>query len=966
MATEEPKTLGEEEEEETVLLVPEVVKEEKQTFDQVASASKAVKAPKVAKGKKDKNSSKSISDKVEGKEALNNALSLIEKQFGKGSIYKLGDNANTGYPHLETGILDLDIALGIGGLPIGRIIEIYGPESSGKTTLCLSVIAKTQQEGGVCAFIDAEHALDPTWAKTIGVSIDDLLVAQPDNGEEALEMVESLVRSNSVNLIVVDSVASLVPRAEIEGDMGDSHMGLQARLMSQALRKLTGVISKSSTTVIFINQLRCLPENTLVNINGQLKRLVDVNKGDMILKSNDEFVVVNDKILSDVVEGVLLTCKYRGDIRLSTNHKQPVISGGSYVIKQGKDVKAGDWLLNPILKSDNLSNDIPYVEFSFTEEFSGRVKQGSLYKVGDEKLALLCGMFFSDGYLNDDPDNSFISFTENDTERHTLVKDLCEEIFPDYASSSNNTVIIRGLKPITYLKSIGLVNKGAQKKIPTWIISSKRDVIKSFIRGCFFDTHGFNNQGFIFTCESDETETFHKLLIHLGVFSDLRSDSRKYDRLYFTGSDAITFTQEIGFLEKKKQIASTLFSPTENCRGKYDVAPHALGYVIFESIRKKIDSYSSAYKKASACSWSKLNFSRENLVLLLSLIQDRTVEENEWYNLLKLNRFTEIQNISSVSFKAVDIEVDKELFIADNFLTHNSKIGVLFGSPETTCVTPDTFIEIISDSSIMKIADDSKSIQIQDLFTQLGYDYQTMPEDHTEDVSDQNIKIKSFDLEKNAVVFNRILQLVRKKDSPICLVKTLSGDILLKCTAEHRVYSPTAKDFVPIMEATDILTDVGDVLPVEVERLDETSPILDITVEDTENYYSNSILSHNTGGNALKFYASVRMDIRKIDTIKQGEESIANRVRVKMVKNKLAPPFTQCEFDLYFASGFSRESSIVDLAVKHDIIAKAGSWYSYNGEKIGQGKEQARVFLVDNPDIADKLEKMIRDLNFGE
>jgi len=261
---------------------------------------------------------------------------------------------------------------------------------------------------------------------------------------------------------------------------------------------------------------------------------------------------------------------------------------------------------------------------------------------------------------------------------------------------------------------------------------------------------------------------------------------------------------------------------------------------------------------------------------------------------------------------------------------------------------------------------DTKSIQIQELFTQLGYDYLSMPEDHTEDVSKKNIKIKSFNLEKNEIVFNRILQLVRKKDSSICLVKNLAGDILLKCTAEHRVYSPTAKDYVPVLEAKDIVTDVGDVLLIEVEELEQTSPILDITVEDTENYYSNSILSHNTGGNALKFYASVRMDIRKIETIKQGEEAIANRVRVKMVKNKLAPPFTQCEFDLYFATGFSRESSIVDLAVKHDLLTKAGSWYSYKDEKIGQGKEQARVFLVDNPDIADKLEEMIRDLNFGE
>ncbi|TGL40843.1 recombinase RecA [Leptospira perdikensis] len=191
------------------------------------------------------------------KQAIDAALGQIEKQFGKGSIMRLGaDTRMAEMSVVSTGSLDLDIALGIGGFPSGRILEIYGPESSGKTTLTLSAIAETQKKGGIAAFIDAEHALDPAYAKKLGVNVDDLLVAQPDNGEEALEICESLVRSNAIDLIVIDSVAALVPKAEIEGDMGDSHMGLQARLMSQALRKLTGTISKSNTTVIFINQIR--------------------------------------------------------------------------------------------------------------------------------------------------------------------------------------------------------------------------------------------------------------------------------------------------------------------------------------------------------------------------------------------------------------------------------------------------------------------------------------------------------------------------------------------------------------------------------------------------------------------------------------------------------------------------------------------------------------------------------------
>ena len=194
-----------------------------------------------------------MSDK---KKALELALTQIEKQFGKGSVMKLGENAHMNIDSISTGCLGLDIALGVGGVPKGRIIEIYGPESSGKTTLALHIIAEAQKRGGEAAFIDAEHALDPVYAKKLGVDIDNLIVSQPDTGEQALEITEHLVRSGVIDVIVVDSVAALVPKAEIDGEMGDSHIGLQARLMSQAMRKLSGIVSKSNTVAIFINQIR--------------------------------------------------------------------------------------------------------------------------------------------------------------------------------------------------------------------------------------------------------------------------------------------------------------------------------------------------------------------------------------------------------------------------------------------------------------------------------------------------------------------------------------------------------------------------------------------------------------------------------------------------------------------------------------------------------------------------------------
>ena len=242
--------------------------------------------------------------------ALGLALDTIEKQFGKGSIMKLGDAQKNNVETIPTGSLSLDLALG-GGVPKGRIIEVYGPESSGKTTLTLHVIAEIQKQGGTAAFIDAEHALDPSYAKRLGVDVENLLISQPDNGEQALEITETLVRSSAVDLIVVDSVAALVPRAEIEGDMGDSHMGLQARLMSQALRKLTGIISRSHTTVIFINQIRMKigvmfgnPETTTggnalkfySSVRMDIRRISQIKQGDEVIGNRTRVKVVKNKI----------------------------------------------------------------------------------------------------------------------------------------------------------------------------------------------------------------------------------------------------------------------------------------------------------------------------------------------------------------------------------------------------------------------------------------------------------------------------------------------------------------------------------------------------------------------------------------------------------------------------------------------------------------------------------------------
>ena len=243
--------------------------------------------------------------------AIENAMSQIEKQFGKGSIMKLGEHSTLNVDSISTGCLDLDIALGIGGVPRGRIIEIYGPESSGKTTVALHIAAEAQKLGGAVAFVDAEHALDPSYARNLGVDTENLIVSQPDTGEQGLEIAEALVRSGAIDVLVVDSVAALVPRAEIEGEMGDSHVGLQARLMSQALRKLTGTINKSKCVVVFINQLREKvgimfgnPETTTggralkfySSIRMDVRRIDSIKQGDEIVGNRTRVKIMKNKV----------------------------------------------------------------------------------------------------------------------------------------------------------------------------------------------------------------------------------------------------------------------------------------------------------------------------------------------------------------------------------------------------------------------------------------------------------------------------------------------------------------------------------------------------------------------------------------------------------------------------------------------------------------------------------------------
>lgn len=332
------------------------------------------------------------------KKALELALSQIEKSHGKGAIMRLGEGTHLDVDVISTGIISLDVALGVGGLPRGRVIEIYGPESSGKTTLTLSIIASAQATGGVAAFIDAEHAFDPAYARTIGVNLDDLLVSQPDTGEQALDIVETLVRSNAVDMVVVDSVAALVPKSEIEGDMGDATMGVQARLMSQALRKLTAAISKSKTMVVFINQLREKigvmfgnPETTTggralkfySSVRIDLRKIAVISSGEANIGTRVKAKIVKNKVAAPFKEAIFEILYKEGVSKLgalidAAVEKDVIKKAGSWFSYHNKNLAQGKEQLRDTLKADEkLAHEI--------EEELKKVLYGNVPKAVEEK-----------------------------------------------------------------------------------------------------------------------------------------------------------------------------------------------------------------------------------------------------------------------------------------------------------------------------------------------------------------------------------------------------------------------------------------------------------------------------------------------------------------------------------------------------------------------------------------------------
>jgi recombination protein RecA len=679
--------------------------------------------------------------------ALDIALANIEKQYGKGSVMRLGDDVRAPLEVIPTGSIALDIALGLGGLPRGRVVEIYGPESSGKTTVALHAVANAQAAGGIVAFIDAEHALDPDYAKALGVDTDALLVSQPDSGEQALEIADMLIRSGALDLIVIDSVAALVPRAEIEGEMGDSHVGLQARLMSQALRKITGALSNSKTTAIFINQLR-------------------------------------EKI------GVMFGC---------------FSYGTRVVLADGTTEKIGK-IVNQKLDVEVMSYD-PQRDEIVPRRIVNWFDNG----VADRFLQFTVEKSGGNG-------RSQFAATENHLIRTPGGWREAGELMAGDRVMSSETHRLSGLQWQVVLGS--LMGDGN-------LSPNRRD--RNGVR--FRLGHG--------AAQADYLDWKVEMLGNVPV-------SRRTDKRGAVFAD-FTPLPELGELQRAMYLVPGKKVLTEEHLKQ--LTPLALAVWFMDDgsftlrskgLQARTDGGSG---RVQFCIEAMTEGSRDRLV---DYLRDTHGFDVSW-------------RLAGTRGKAVL-----------TFSTASSK----------------AFLELVA----------------RYVHPSMGYK----------------------------------------------LLESLRGR-----------FDVTPEYVEPVVRPVP-----ARILDIQVKPPTRSMHKFDIEVEGNHNYFVDGVMVHNspettTGGRALKFYSSVRLDVRRIETLKDGTDMVGNRTRVKVVKNKVAPPFKQAEFDIMYGKGISREGGLIDVGVETGLVRKAGAWYTYEGDQLGQGKENSRNFLRDNPDLANEIEKRI-------
>jgi recombination protein RecA len=697
-------------------------------------------------GTRDRNVVRDTSRDITGRDAaVEMALAQIERAHGKGSIMRLGDDGSRlNIESVPTGSLALDLALGVGGLPRGRIVEVYGPEGSGKTTVSLHVVAEAQKAGGLVAFIDAEHALDPTYARAVGVNIDDLLVSQPDTGEQALEIADTLVRSGAMDVIVIDSVAALVPRAEIEGEMGDSHVGLQARLMSQALRKLAGNVSRSKTILIFINQIR-------------------------------------EKI------GVLFGC-------FAYSTKVTLADGSQEMI--GKIV--------------NQRMPVEVLSYNFDTA-----------RVESRKVV--------DWYRNGKSDE-FLQFRTLRPTRSNKAQ---------FAATSNHHIrTFNGWKEARNLEVGDSVLLAVEHRLSDF----QWEIIRGSLMG----------DG----CLSKTTRSNPMLA---GVRFRMGHGSK-----------------QAAYLDWKASLFGNIpMSRTTNEKGA--VFAELTPLVELAELRQEV--YAAPENKEFT--WG---FLKQLTPLSLAV----------WY-------------------------------MDDGHLNIRNEAGT---------------------SARIQIFAQAMSPETRERLTE-----------YLRDTLDLDVHLRKMG-GKSILVFTKIateefLELVAPYVHPSMeykLLPYLRGQFKVES-----VFKPVTYELMPYP--------IVDIHPKPFTRSMEK---FDLEVEGNHNYFVDGVLVHNSnettpGGRALKFYSSVRLDVRRIDALKDGAEVVGSRIRVKVVKNKVSAPFRKAEFDIQYGSGISKEGSLLDVAIEHGIVRKSGAWFIYGEDQLGQGRENAKAFLADNPDIATEIELKIKE-----
>jgi recombination protein RecA len=679
--------------------------------------------------------------------ALDNALAQIERNHGKGSIMRLGDRGRVPVEVIPTGSIALDIALGIGGLPRGRVVEIYGPESSGKTTVALHAVANAQRLGGIAAFIDAEHALDPEYAQNLGVDTDALLVSQPDSGEQALEIADMLIRSRALDVIVIDSVAALVPRAEIDGEMGDSHVGLQARLMSQALRKLTGAISTSGTTAIFINQLR-------------------------------------EKI------GVMFGC---------------FSYGSRVVLADGTTEKIGK-IVNQRLPVEVLSYD----------------------PVTDEIVPRKVVNWFDNGRTDE-----FLQFT--------------------VARSGGNGRSQFAVTDNHLIRTPGGWREAGELAVGDRVMQA--------------ETHRLSGQ------------QWQVVLGSLLGDGNLSPNRRDRNGVRFRLGHGAT---QSAYLDWKVSLLGNISCARRtNAKGAV--------YADFAPLPELGELQRAVYLGDG-----KRTISEEYLKALTPLALAI------WY-----------MDDGSFTLRSQGLQER----------TRGGSGRIQF------C------IEALTESSCDRLVD------------------------YLRDTHGLSVSWRRAGSRKQAVLTMTTEASARFMSLVAPYIHPSMDDKLLPAQRGQFCVVPEFVD--PIVRPVP-----ARVLDVHVKPPTKSMHRFDIEVEGSHNYFADGVMVHNspettTGGKALKFYASIRLDVRRIESLKDGTDFVGNRTRIKVVKNKVAPPFKQAEFDIMYGLGISREGSLIDVGVDAGLVRKAGAWYTYEGDQLGQGKENARNFLRDNPDLANELEKRI-------